>query len=213
MTVQVFIDTVLLARHDPREMAATFPAVMWFWLPFSLLQVTAGYTSTFVAQYTGAGRPHRVGPAVWQGLHFAVACRAADAPARPGRPAGHLAGRTYRHPPVVGGGLPAVPGVRRFADAGHGGRQRVLLRPRPNLDRPRRRGGRHGGQRRAGPRPDLRASRLSGDGDRGRGVGDRRRGVGVRPDGRGSAAEGRVIGSVSPRHRGGARSGSCSLGY
>jgi len=72
MTVQVFVDTVLLAWHDPREMAASFPAVMWFWLPFGLLQVTAGYTSTFVAQYTGAGRPHRVGPAVWQGIHFAV---------------------------------------------------------------------------------------------------------------------------------------------
>jgi MATE family multidrug resistance protein len=73
MTVQVFLDTMLLSWHDPREMAASFPAVMWFWLPFSLLQVTAGYTSTFVAQYTGAGRPLRVGPAVWQGLHFAVA--------------------------------------------------------------------------------------------------------------------------------------------
>jgi MATE family multidrug resistance protein len=53
-------------------MAASFPAVMWFWLPFGLLQVTAAYTSTFVAQYTGAGRPHRVGPAVWQGVHFSV---------------------------------------------------------------------------------------------------------------------------------------------
>lgn len=72
MTAQVFLDTVLLAWHDPREMAATFPAVMWFWLGFGLLQVTAGYVSTFVAQYTGAGRPHRVGPAVWQGVHFAV---------------------------------------------------------------------------------------------------------------------------------------------
>jgi MATE family multidrug resistance protein len=72
MTVQVFLDTFLLAHHDPREMAASFPAVMWFWLPFSLLQVTAGYVSTFVAQYTGAGRPQRVGPAVWQGIHFAV---------------------------------------------------------------------------------------------------------------------------------------------
>lgn len=72
MTVQVFVDTVLLSWHDPREMAASFPAVMWFWLPFGLLQVTAGYTSTFVAQYTGANRPHRVGPAVWQGIHFAV---------------------------------------------------------------------------------------------------------------------------------------------
>jgi multidrug resistance protein, MATE family len=72
MTVQVFVDTVLLAWHNPREMAASFPAVMWFWLPFGLLFVTAGYVSTFVAQYTGARRPHRVGPAVWQGIHFAA---------------------------------------------------------------------------------------------------------------------------------------------
>src|SRR5262249_33919104 len=72
MTVQVFLDTVLLSWHDPLEMAASFPAVMWFWLPVGLLQVTAAYTSTFVAQYTGAGRPHRVGPAVWQGIHFAL---------------------------------------------------------------------------------------------------------------------------------------------
>ena len=72
MTVQIFVDTVLLAWYDPQAMAASFPAVMWYWLAFGLLQVTAGYTSTFVAQYTGAGRPHRVGPAVWQGIHFAV---------------------------------------------------------------------------------------------------------------------------------------------
>jgi MATE family multidrug resistance protein len=72
MTVQVFVDTVLLSWHDPLEMAASFPAIMWYWLFFGVLQVTAGYTSTFVAQYTGANRPHRVGPAVWQGIHFAV---------------------------------------------------------------------------------------------------------------------------------------------
>lgn len=71
-TVQIFIDTVLLAWHDPREMTATLPAMLWFWQLFGLLQVTAGYTSTFVAQYTGANRPHRVGPAVWQGIHFGV---------------------------------------------------------------------------------------------------------------------------------------------
>jgi len=72
MTVQFFVDTHLLARHDPLEMAATLPAMMWFWLGFGFLQVTAGYTSTFVAQYTGAGRPRRIGPAVWQGVHFAL---------------------------------------------------------------------------------------------------------------------------------------------
>src|SRR5579871_3257049 len=73
MTVQVFVDTLLLSWHKADEMAASFPAVMWFWTFFGVLQVTAGYTSTFVAQYSGANRPHRVGPAVWQGLYFAVA--------------------------------------------------------------------------------------------------------------------------------------------
>jgi multidrug resistance protein, MATE family len=72
MTAQVFLDTILLSWHDPLEMAASFPAVMWFWLGFGFLQVTAGYVSTFVAQYTGAKRSNRVGPAVWQGIHFAV---------------------------------------------------------------------------------------------------------------------------------------------
>ncbi|HYH66373.1 MAG TPA: MATE family efflux transporter [Urbifossiella sp.] len=72
MTVQVLADTFLLARHDTDEMTASFPAVMWYWLGFGFLSVTAGYTSTFVAQYTGAGRPHRVGPAVWQGIYFSV---------------------------------------------------------------------------------------------------------------------------------------------
>lgn len=72
MTVQVFLDTVLLAQHKLDEATASFPAMMWFWLLFGFLQVTAGYTSTFVAQYTGAGRPQRVGPAVWQGVHFAI---------------------------------------------------------------------------------------------------------------------------------------------
>lgn len=73
MTIQVAVDRVLLARHNPDEVAASFPAVMLFWLPFGFLQGVAGYVSTFVAQYTGAGRHHRVGPAVWQGLYFALA--------------------------------------------------------------------------------------------------------------------------------------------
>ncbi len=72
MTIQIAIDRVLLSRHNPDEVAASFPAVMLFWLPFGLLQGTVGYVSTFVAQYTGANRPHRVGPAVWQGLYFAL---------------------------------------------------------------------------------------------------------------------------------------------
>ncbi len=72
MTVQVFVDAILLAWHDPKEMAASFPAVMWFWLPFGLLQVAAGYVSTFVAQYTGPDGRNGLDSAVWQGVHFAI---------------------------------------------------------------------------------------------------------------------------------------------
>jgi MATE family multidrug resistance protein len=72
MTIQIAVDRVLLSRHNPDEVAASFPAVMLFWLPFGLLQGICAYVSTFVAQYTGANRPNRVGPAVWQGLYFAV---------------------------------------------------------------------------------------------------------------------------------------------
>jgi len=45
---------------------------MMFWTLFVMFQCTAMYVATFVAQYTGAGRPHRVGPAVWQGLYFSI---------------------------------------------------------------------------------------------------------------------------------------------
>src|SRR5262249_45029300 len=48
------------------------PAAMLYWTPFLLLQNVANYAMTFVAQYTGAGRPERVGPSVWQALYFAV---------------------------------------------------------------------------------------------------------------------------------------------
>ena len=112
MTVQVFLDTILLAWHDPREMAASFPAVMWFWLPFGLLQVTAGYVSTFVAQYTGAGRPGRVGPAVWQGIHFAVDRRAPVPADRPGRADPDRHGRPY---PGLAGARGHLPRCLAFA--------------------------------------------------------------------------------------------------
>ena len=136
MTVQVFVDTILLAWHDQREMAASFPAVMWYWLPFSLLQVTAGYVSTFVAQYTGAGRPERVGPAVWQGIHFAVIAGLLFLLMVPVAPQLIAHRRAYRGVAGARGDVSALPVLRGVADAGDGRRQWVLLRPRPDLDCP-----------------------------------------------------------------------------
>jgi MATE family multidrug resistance protein len=72
-TLQVFTDRVLLGRSSSDAVAAAMPAVVLFWTPLTLLQNIAGYANTFVAQYTGANRPHRVGAVVWQALYVAVA--------------------------------------------------------------------------------------------------------------------------------------------
>jgi MATE family multidrug resistance protein len=71
-TLQVVVDRVLLSRYGSDAVAATMPAVGLWWTVFVLLQYTANYATTFVSQYQGAGRPERVGPAVWQSLYFSV---------------------------------------------------------------------------------------------------------------------------------------------
>ena len=71
-TVQVFIDRLFLSWYDVDTATAAVLANTLFWLPYALLFPTAGYVATFAAQYTGAGRPRRVGPAVWQGIYFSV---------------------------------------------------------------------------------------------------------------------------------------------
>jgi MATE family multidrug resistance protein len=71
-TLQVVIDRVLISHSSSDAMAATMPAVGLWWTLFVLLQYTANYATTFVSQYHGAGRPERIGPAVWQSLYFSV---------------------------------------------------------------------------------------------------------------------------------------------
>ncbi|MFL5330412.1 MAG: MATE family efflux transporter [Gemmataceae bacterium] len=71
-TIQIFIDRVFLAHHSQTAMAATLPSVLLFWAFLNLFFHTAGYVATFVAQYSGAGRPHRIGPAVGQALYFSI---------------------------------------------------------------------------------------------------------------------------------------------
>jgi MATE family multidrug resistance protein len=65
LTLQVTLDRIMLSRLDSDAVGAVLPAVMLFWTAFALVQNTANYATTFVAQYVGAGRPHRAGPALW----------------------------------------------------------------------------------------------------------------------------------------------------
>lgn len=74
-TLQITVDRVMLAQLDrvgPDAVSAVMMTAMLFWIPFVLLQTATGFVTTFVAQYVGAGRPKRVGPAMWQGLYFAL---------------------------------------------------------------------------------------------------------------------------------------------
>lgn len=71
-SILIFVDRVFLARYSADALAAAQPAGM---LNFSILCFFLGvslYTSTFVAQYTGAKKPEKVGPSVWQGIYIAL---------------------------------------------------------------------------------------------------------------------------------------------
>src|SRR5687768_4511813 len=71
-TLQITIDRLFLSELGAEVVGGTLFAVALFWTPFVLFHFTANYVTTFVAQYTGANRPDRVGPAVWQGIWFSV---------------------------------------------------------------------------------------------------------------------------------------------
>ena len=71
-TLQLTIDRIMLSRLGEEHVAAAMAAAMLFWTPLSLFQYTASYATTFVAQYSGAGRSERVGPVVWQALYFSI---------------------------------------------------------------------------------------------------------------------------------------------
>ena len=71
-TLQLTIDRIMLSRQNSDSVGAAMAAGVLFWTPLALLQFTASYATTFVAQYIGAGRRERVGPAVWQAIHFSM---------------------------------------------------------------------------------------------------------------------------------------------
>ncbi len=71
-SIQQFVDRMFLAWYAPETIAAAMPAGMRHFAFISLFLGTASYVDTFVAQYYGAGRVERIGPAVWQGMYVAL---------------------------------------------------------------------------------------------------------------------------------------------
>jgi MATE family multidrug resistance protein len=67
-TIMIFTDRVFLAWYSPEAVAAALPAGNIAFTLVCFPYGVASYVNTFVAQYHGAGRPQRIGPAVWQAL-------------------------------------------------------------------------------------------------------------------------------------------------
>jgi MATE family multidrug resistance protein len=70
--VQQFINRMFLTWYSPDAIAAATPSGILSFAILSLFIGTASYVGTFVAQYHGAGRLERIGPALWQGLYVAL---------------------------------------------------------------------------------------------------------------------------------------------
>ena len=71
-SIQHFVDRMFLTWYSPETIAAAMPAGMLNFTIISIFMGTAGYVSTFVAQYYGAGRFYRIGPALWQGIYISL---------------------------------------------------------------------------------------------------------------------------------------------
>lgn len=67
-----FVDGIFMSWHSVDAVAALGPASVASWTVRSPFIGMVGYVSTFVAQYLGAGRPDRVGHAVWQAVYLAL---------------------------------------------------------------------------------------------------------------------------------------------
>lgn len=63
-----FIDRMFLIWHSTQAVAAAMPAGLLHFTIVCLPMGVASYANTFVAQYEGAGRPERIGRAVFQAV-------------------------------------------------------------------------------------------------------------------------------------------------
>ena len=97
-SVQVLVDRVFLTWYSDQAIAASLPAALLYGTVASLFFGTINYSTVFVAQYHGAGRPDRIGSTIWQGFYISLIASCLLATLIP------FAGSVFRwagHPPGV----------------------------------------------------------------------------------------------------------------
>lgn len=70
--LQLTIDRIFLGIHSTEALGAAMAVMGIFWVPMALLQQTASYVTTFVAQYYGAQEYEKIGASVWQALYVSL---------------------------------------------------------------------------------------------------------------------------------------------
>ncbi len=71
-SLQSFIDRMFLAWYSTEAIAAAMPAGIISATLMSFFLTSAGYITTFIAQYKGAGYPDKIGPSLWQGIYLSI---------------------------------------------------------------------------------------------------------------------------------------------
>ena len=71
-TLMGVIDSAMVGRLGPTELAAVGFGAIWIWTVFSLFYGTATGVQTFVSQSDGAGRPERCGAWTWHAMWVLV---------------------------------------------------------------------------------------------------------------------------------------------
>lgn len=72
-TVQTFVDRLFLTWYSAEAVAGAVTSLFTVWSLIALFTGTGEYLTAFIAQYFGARRPERIGPALWQGVYFSLA--------------------------------------------------------------------------------------------------------------------------------------------
>jgi len=97
-TIQTFVNRLFLTWYSTEAVAGAVTGLFTIWSLIALFIGTGEYLTTFIAQYLGAGRRERIGPALWQGIYFSLGAGALIAALSP------LAGPVFAlagHGPVV----------------------------------------------------------------------------------------------------------------
>ena len=71
-TLMGVVDSAMVGRLGPTQLAAVGFGAIWLWTVFSLFFGTATGVQTFVSQHHGAGQPRRCGAWAWHGLYATV---------------------------------------------------------------------------------------------------------------------------------------------